>query len=80
MLSNIWAWVVGITGGCLGFLHTSREGSLISLNIHVRRLGSFFGVQNLNFNIFRGFQKNEYFFGYEDFVDIFWVITKLDCI
>ena len=25
----------------------------------------------LNFNIFGGFQKNEYFWGYEDFVDIF---------
>ena len=26
----------------------------------------------LYFNIFLGFQKNEYFWGYEDFVDIFW--------
>ena len=26
----------------------------------------------MNFNIFWGFQKNEYFLGYEDFVDIFW--------
>ena len=26
----------------------------------------------LNFNTFEGFQKNEYFLGYEDFVDIFW--------
>ena len=25
-----------------------------------------------------GFQKTEYFWGYEDFVDIFGVITKLD--
>ena len=25
----------------------------------------------LNFNIFRGFQKNKHFWGYEDFVDIF---------
>ena len=25
----------------------------------------------LNFNIFLGFQKNEYLFGYEDFVYIF---------
>ena len=38
---------------------------------YIRRLGSFVGVQNLNFNIFLGFQKNEYFLGYEDFVDIF---------
>ena len=26
----------------------------------------------MNFNIFGSFQKNEYFWGYEDFVDIFW--------
>ena len=25
----------------------------------------------MNFNIIFGFQKNKYFFGYEDFVDIF---------
>ena len=34
--------------------------------------------KNLNFNIFGVFQKNEYVLGYEDFVDIFGVITKLD--
>ena len=39
---------------------------------YIRRLGSFFGFKTLNFNIFGGFQKNEYFWGYEDFVDIFW--------
>ena len=33
---------------------------------------NFFGVKFLNFNIFGGFQKNEYFFGYKNFVDIFW--------
>ena len=32
---------------------------------YICRLGSFFGVQNFEF------QKNEYFWGYEDFVDIF---------
>ena len=31
----------------------------------------FLGFKILNFNIFWGFQKNEYFWGYEDFVDIF---------
>ena len=40
----------------------------------------------MNFNIFGGFEKNEFFWGYEDFVDIFFflgggggrgVITKL---
>ena len=34
----------------------------------------FLGFNILNFNIFLGFQKNEYFFGHEDFVDIFWGI------
>ena len=46
-----------------------RGGTLIFL--YVRRLGPFFGVKFLNFNIFWGFQKNEYFFGNENFVDIF---------
>ena len=30
-----------------------------------------YGVQNFEFHYFLGFQKNKYFFGYEDFVDIF---------
>ena len=30
---------------------------------HIRRLGLFFGFKILNFNIFGGFQKNEYFLG-----------------
>ena len=39
---------------------------------YIRRLGSLFGFKILNFNILLGFQKNKYFFRYEDFVDIFW--------
>ena len=53
-------------------------GTLIFSHIH--RLELFFGVQNSEFQYFGGFQKNEYFLGYEDFVDIFFwggVITKL---
>ena len=46
-----------------------RGGTLVFS--HIRRLGLFFGVQNSEFQYFWGFQKNEYFFGYEDFVDIF---------
>ena len=38
---------------------------------YIRRLGSFFWFKILKFNIFGGFQKNKYFLGYEDFVDIF---------
>ena len=37
---------------------------------YIRRLGPFFGGQILEFQYFLGFQKNEYFFGYENFVDI----------
>ena len=44
---------------------------------YIRRLGSFFGVQNFEFQYFWGFQKNKYFFGYEDFVDIFWGHDKI---
>ena len=59
---------------------------------YIRRFGSFFfffffffflgggGVKILNFKIVLGFQKNKYFWGYEDFVGNFWVITKLDYI
>ena len=46
-------------------------GTLIFL--YVRRLGSLFLVHNFEFQYFLfGFQKNEYVFGYEDFMDIFW--------
>ena len=38
----------------------------------IRGLAPFWGSKILNFNTFEGFQKNEYFLGYEDFVDIFW--------
>ena len=48
-----------------------RGGGGTLIVSYIRRLGSFFWVQILNFNIFGGFQKNKYFFGYEDFVDIF---------
>ena len=33
--------------------------------------GHYFGFKILNFNILGGVQKNEYFWGYEDFVGIF---------
>ena len=46
------------------------RGVLIFSYIH--RLGLFFRFKILNFNIFWGFQKNEIFWGYEDFG------TKLD--
>ena len=60
------------------FLYVGTPGVGTLIFSHIRRLGLFFGVQNSEFQYFWGFQKNEYFFGYEDFADIFWgVITKL---
>ena len=57
----------------------AQRGTLIISYIH--RLGSFLGVQNFELHLFiiffffffggGGGQKNEYFWGYEDFVDIF---------
>ena len=46
-------------------------GGVLFLFSYIHRLGSFWGFKILNLTIFGGFQKNEYFFGYEDFVDIF---------
>ena len=50
-------------------------GTLIFL--YIGRIGLFWVVQNFEFQYFSGFQKNEYFRGYGEFVDIF---TKLDYI
>ena len=36
---------------------------------HIRSLGPFLGFKILNFNIFWGFQKNEYFWG----IKILWI-------
>ena len=47
---------------------------------YIRRLGSFFGFRIVNFNIFGGFQKNDYFLGMKICGYFFGVITKLDYI
>ena len=39
------------------------QGGCTLIFSHIRRLGPFFGFKILNFNIFWGFQKNEYFLG-----------------
>ena len=46
------------------------QGRFSDIFIYVG-LVHFLGFKILNFNIFGGFQKNEYFGGYEDFVCIF---------
>ena len=48
-----------------------RGGGGTLIFSHKRRLSPLFWFKILNFNIFGGFQKNEYFLGCEDFVDIF---------
>ena len=45
--------------------------------LYIRRLGLFLGLKFLNFNIFWGFQINEYFFGYGDLWIFSGVTTKL---
>ena len=52
--------------------HNPRGGGGTLIFSYIRRLGSFFGVKILNFNIFWGFQKYKCFLGYEDFVEMFW--------
>ena len=55
----------------------AQEGGVL-WNFHAY-VGSvhFGGFKILNFNIFGGFLKNEYFWGYENFVDIFWGHPKI---
>ena len=48
----------------------SSQGALLHFCTYIGS-GYFFGFKILNFNIFWGFQKHKYFWGYEDFVDIF---------
>ena len=55
------------------------RGTLFS---YIRRLGSFFGFNILNFNIFGGFQKNEYFCGMKELWILFgsshnWTIFRV---
>ena len=52
-------------GGVLGYF-TTYVGS-----------GHFLGFKILNFSIFWGFQKNIYFLGHENFVDIFCGLHKI---
>ena len=57
--------------------HEGGGGGGVLIVLYIRRLRLFFEFKILNFNIFWGFQKNEYFLGYEDFVDIFWGHHKI---
>ena len=51
--------------------YAAQEGGGATLIFsYTRRLRPFLGVQKFNFSMFWVFQRNEYFWGYEDFVDI----------
>ena len=53
-------------------------GGGYSIFSHIRRLGPFFWVQNSEFQYFGFFfRKMKIFWGYEDFVDIFWGHHKI---
>ena len=60
--ANHWASMLESPGGGGG------GGVLWYFNTYVGSGHSFFGFKILNFNIFGGFQINEYFLGYEDFL------------
>ena len=46
-------------------------GGVTLIFSYIRGLGSFFWAQNFVFHYIWGLSKNEYCWGYEDFVDIF---------
>ena len=53
------------------YLLTQGGGGGALKFLYIRRLWLFFAFKILNFNIFWGFQKNKYYWGYADFMDIF---------
>ena len=55
----------------LSKVRQSNPSRVLPIFSHIRRRKLFLGFKILNSDIFWGFQKNEYSFGYEDFVDIF---------
>ena len=64
-------WGYGSQGATLIFSYIRRPGPFFFFLFFF--LGGGGGVQNLEFQYFWGVQKNEYFLGYENFVDkIFW--------
>ena len=52
------------------FSQSKPQGGTLIFS-YIRRLRPYLGVQSFEFQYFLGFQKGKYFFGYEDFVDIF---------
>ena len=52
-------------------------GGYSDIFIHIKARVICLGSKLLNLTINCGFQKNEYFLGYEDFMDIFWGHHKI---
>ena len=70
--SNVIPCKPGVISASTGYRQGTRPpsgGTLIFS--YIRRLWSFFWVQNFEFQYFLCFQKNKHLFGYEDFDDIF---------
>ena len=55
----------------IGALRPRGGGGCTLIFSCIRRLRSFFGVLNFEFQYFWGFSEKRIFFGHEDFVDIF---------
>ena len=74
MLKTLFGCFIPFPHGNVHLMSVSVLGSGVGVTLlfsYIRGLRSFFGLKILNFNIFGGFQKNEYCWGHEDFVDIF---------
>ena len=52
-------------------MYSRAQGDTLIFS-YIRRLGPFLLGSNFEFQYFWGFQRNEYFGVYEDFVDFFW--------
>ena len=71
---SVWGQALSVRSSLAIILLRTQGGTLIFSNI--RRRGPF-QIFELQY-IFLFFQKNEYSFGYDESVDIFGVITKLN--
>ena len=72
VFSVIWVWTLPVPVSiCEERVEGGGGGGYYNIFIHTWAR-TILGFKILNFNTFKGFQKNEYFLGYGDFVDIFW--------
>ena len=62
---------------CCFILMFFSQGVLGCFHTYVGSGHHYFGFRISNLNTFWGFQKNEYFLGFENFMDIFWGHHKI---